>query len=591
MSSSAEQIKERLSVTDVIGSYIKVEKAGANFKARCPFHHEKTPSFFISPNRGSYYCFGCGMKGDIFSFVQEFEKVDFMGALKILAEKAGVEISQYDTKQKGEFDRMRSVMEEATKFFSKNFVANSSVQAYIKSRGLTEQTIKDWRIGFAKEDWRTLFEHLVAKRIDVNEIERVGLIKKGENSGYYDRFRSRIIFPLFDASGRVIAYSGRLFESENAKKNKQAGDAEAPKYLNSPDTPLFNKSETLYGYHKAKDGIRKWGYAVLVEGQMDLLMSHQNGFTNTIATSGTSLTRQHLEKIKKMTDNLMIVYDADNAGLKATLRAWTSALALGMDVKIAALPAGEDPASLLLKNKELFKEALQKSKHIIDYYLDIVIKEGLTERALWKQVETEVLPYVAAIDSSIDRAHFVSKINLKTGLSESSINDQLAKTKPIDFSDENKSSENDKVEPDLLAISSASSLKDKAVERLVGLMLWKKEKNEDDEMVSGIKSEIIRITSQNYFDKVFEQISERKDELIFQAEILYEGSKDIKEQINELLDNLEEDHLKSELAKSMGLLSQAEKKNEKNEALRLVNICKDISLKLSDLNNKRRNKK
>ncbi|KKP98393.1 MAG: primase protein [Candidatus Nomurabacteria bacterium GW2011_GWA1_36_15] len=272
INSPVQQIKERLSIEEIVSSYIKLEKAGANFKARCPFHNEKTPSFFVSPDRASYYCFGCGAKGDIFSFIEEFEGLDFKGALKILAERAGIPLVQYSKEKEGEKEKLYRAMEEATKFFEKNLAENKKILEYLKSRGLEEKTIGDFKIGFSLLDWRTLFEYLKSKGFSDKEIELAGLVKKTEK-GFYDRFRGRIMFPISDSSGRIIAFSGRIFED----------DGKSAKYLNSPDTPIFSKSAVLYGLDKAKESIRKNNFSILVEGQMDLILSHQAGFRNTVA--------------------------------------------------------------------------------------------------------------------------------------------------------------------------------------------------------------------------------------------------------------------------------------------------------------------
>ena len=259
MNSPVQKIKERLSIEDVVSSYIKLDQAGSNLKANCPFHNEKTPSFFVSPDRGSYYCFGCGAKGDIFSFVEEFEGLDFKGALKILANKAGVVLEQYNTEEESEKERLYRAMEEATKFYSQNLTKNEKAREYLKSRGLTENSIEDFRIGFAKDDWRELYNYLRSKNFTDKEIELAGLAKKSEK-GYYDRFRGRIMFPISDSSGRVIAFSGRLF----------IDDGKSAKYLNSTDTPIFSKSAVLYGLDKAKDSIRKNNFSILVEGQFEI---------------------------------------------------------------------------------------------------------------------------------------------------------------------------------------------------------------------------------------------------------------------------------------------------------------------------------
>ncbi len=290
MSTTVEQIKEKISIEELVGSYIELVKAGANFKARCPFHNEKSPSFFITPARGTFYCFGCGEKGDIFTFVEKFENQDFRGALKILADRAGVEIKREDPKVRDEREELFSALEQATLYFQRNLVKNTEALKYLHGRGITSKTMSEWRLGFAENDWRSLFENFSQKGFSPKVLEQAGLIKKTDK-GYYDRFRSRIIFPIADSSGRSIGFSGRIFGVED--------DA---KYLNSPETQLFKKSEILYGMDKAKLEIRKRDFALIVEGQMDLLMAHQAGTTNTIATSGTALTLEHLRLLRRLTN-------------------------------------------------------------------------------------------------------------------------------------------------------------------------------------------------------------------------------------------------------------------------------------------------
>lgn len=582
--SSSELIKERLNIADVVGSYIKLEKAGANYKAKCPFHGEKTPSFMVSPGRSSYYCFGCGAKGDIFTFVEEFEKVDFIGALKILAERAGIELEQFkgDNASKGEMDRLRSVLERSTVFYENNLKKNSlEARAYLLGRGLTEKMIEDWRIGWASNEWRVVQETLAAQGVDIKDMEEVGLVKRSEKGdGFYDRFRSRVMFPLFDASNRVIGYSGRLFG---------VPDTEGPKYLNSPETPLFNKSEVLYGFHKAKDGIRQWKYAILVEGQMDLLMCHQNGYTNAVATSGTSLTQEHLAKIKKLSDNLMIVYDADKAGLKATLRAWTAALSLGMDVKIAALPAGEDPASILLSNKEKFKEALKHSKHIIEYHLDMLSREKLEERKLWHAVETEVLPYVAAVQSAIDRSHFIATISLNTGIPESDLREQLKNTKPVDVDSAHTSAPSVSVSRKPLVQAEKKTSTGSVIERLIGIALLQKQKKNTD-LSEKIVSRIKEIVTEEEMAHVNDLMGTDSDVLIFEAEMLSGDEKNLEKDVEELLDELEDRNLKESLSLRMAELSVAERKGDKEAVQTLTNKFQEISMKIAKLNQKKNKK-
>ena len=370
----SKRIKERVNIVDIIGRYIKVTKAGINHKACCPFHNEKTPSFFISEQRQTFTCFGCGEKGDVIEFIQKYEHMDFKAALRMLFDMSGLPESDWtESKEKTKEEKERDEAKKRAgqslqlaiavyqKELKEDTVPSRKASAYLESRGLTKEMIDTWQIGYAPELWQFIETRVRGQDqfLKSADLLAAGLVKSSEKQPgqIYDFFRGRITFPIFDISGNPVGISARIV------------DLGEPKYLNSPDTVLFNKSSTLYGLHKAKDGIRKFKYALLVEGQMDLLLCHQEGFDNAIATSGTSLTEEHLRILKRHTHNLMLVYDADQAGLKATVRAWTLALAQGLEVKVAVLPRGEDPASLLLANKHAFAAALKNSMHVIEYVL------------------------------------------------------------------------------------------------------------------------------------------------------------------------------------------------------------------------------
>lgn len=418
MSSVTEQIKERLDIVDVLSSYIKVEKAGVNFKGKCPFHNEKTASFFISPSRQTFYCFGCGEKGDIFSFVEKFEGLDFRGALESLAKRAGVEIKSFEKEDRATADqkeRFFQIMEEATKFYEKKLLDTKIAAEYLKNRGISDSSIHDWRLGFAPDEWRSLHDYLTANNIKREEMLSVGLIKKVANEDkFYDTFRNRIVFPISDTAGRVIAFSGRAMRED--EKN--------PKYLNSPETKLFYKSEALHGFHLAKNYIRKIDYAVLVEGQMDLILSHQAGVANTVASSGTALTALHLKKIQKLSNRIIIAYDSDEAGEKAASKAATAALSLGMEAKIASLPEGEDPASVAKDDPEKWKDALRKSEHFIDFTL----RRSLGAKNPVKEVSTKVLPLMNFLKSEIEKAKYIKKISFEMGVPEEAVWNDFKKT-------------------------------------------------------------------------------------------------------------------------------------------------------------------
>lgn len=538
MSSTVEKIKERLGIADVIGTYMKLEKAGANFKGKCPFHNEKTPSFFVSTDRNSYYCFGCGVKGDIFSFVQEFERVDFIGALKILAERAGVEVERVNPETKNDRDMLFGALEHATFFFINNLVEGSPAKEYLKKRGLTEETIKEWRIGYVSDEWNSLGNYLKTKGISDVVMEKAGLIKKGEKGSYYDRFRGRIMFPLFDPSGRVIGFSGRILIDK---------DGEA-KYLNSPETELFNKSIVLYGYHKAKNEIRVKDYSILVEGQMDLLLSHQEGFKNTVASSGTALTVSHLEILKRISNKVMVVYDSDTAGLNASLKAWQSALSIGMDVKIAALPQGKDPADLIIEDKEKWKECLKASKHIIDFYLDALLTRGLDERKLGIAIQNNVLPYVRALESSIEQSHFISKIAHAANIKEDALWVELRKI-PLE--------EVQVPKEELVTLKEEKNISPLgAVERkILGLMLLKEEKK--SEGAQELRERLEDIFGKEKLAELVSKSAGYKDELVIEAEEYFADSIKGAMAVKELLAALDEEKWKALFAQKMNELSKA----------------------------------
>lgn len=555
MNSPVQQIKERLSIEEVVSSYIKLEKAGTNFKAKCPFHNEKTPSFFVSPDRGSYYCFGCSAKGDIFSFVQEFEGLDFKGALKILAEKANISLKDFDREKSGEKEILYKVMEESTKFFESNLVDSKDALLYLKNRGLNEKTIKDFRVGFANLEWRDLYNELKKKGFRDEDLETAGLIKKTEK-GYYDRFRGRIIFPISDSSGRVIAFSGRIF----------IDDGKSAKYLNSPETPIFNKASVLFGIDKAKESIRKNNFSILVEGQMDLILSHQAGYKNTVASSGTAMTSSLLSKeniinnlglISRISNNIVLAYDADKAGINASNRFTKIALSLGMDVKVADIPDGFDPADLISKvGVDAWKESIRNSKHFIEFILFKIIKDvGNDRRKLGREIKERLLPFVNELDSSIEKSHFVSLISNKTGIVESSLIEDLKKVEvelKLDKEDTKIAKEN--VEKKLR--------KDPIERRLLGIAFWQetqKEKTIDPEEIFSKLSEVI---------KIYENI---KEDLIFEAEEFYSSNENLKKDVKEMLLNIEEEYLNEKLLKKMIDLKNSKGTSEEKEILKDIN--------------------
>jgi DNA primase len=405
MSDSVERIKERLSIVDVVSPYVELQQAGKNFKGKSPFTNERTPSFYVSPDRGMYYCFSSSQGGDMFTFIQKMEGVDFKEALRILASKAGVELTPEDPKKRSERERLYDALEEATKFFEAYRDTNTDVLPYLEDRGVALETIAKWRIGYApgpsKYGWRELKEHLENKGFTRQELLKAGLIKGAEaGKEPYDVFRDRIMFPICDANAKVVAFSGRILSK----------DSEAPKYVNSPETELFNKSEILFGYDKAKQGIRHLDFSLVVEGQFDVVLSHQAGYTNAVAVSGTALTAHHVMLLQRLSNRVVLALDADKAGIAAVKRAAMIMLPRGMDIKVANMIGGKDPADMVREDVQKLRKIVGSAKPVVEYLLDILESQKKDERSFKLQVREEVLPLVAIIANKIDQDHFEGQI-------------------------------------------------------------------------------------------------------------------------------------------------------------------------------------
>ncbi len=433
MDSDVEKIKEKLSIVDVVGGYVTLQRAGANFRARCPFHKEKTPSFMVSPERGTYMCFGCNERGDIFSFVQKMDGVDFPTALKQLAERAGVELTRrsapHETREhKEKEERLKEVCEAATLFFIEQLKKRKDVLDYVHERGATPETIESWRIGYAPASWRDLCDHLEAKGITKQDIVDAGLAARsqkdeGSDARVYDRFRGRIMFPISDLSGHVVAFSGRFFEKMKDSKD----DGEPAKYVNSPETDLFKKSKILYGLDKAKGFIRKADCILLVEGQFDVVLSHQSGLPFAVAVSGTALTHEHLNLLSRFSKRLVLALDNDSAGLRAGLRSAAMAYAAGFDVKIPTIVGGKDPADMAKENPEHLRDAVRKSVTAVEFFLEALRPQARDERSYKQLVELQVLPLIAALQSKIDQEHFIAVVANKIGVSNDAVRLEVAK--------------------------------------------------------------------------------------------------------------------------------------------------------------------
>ncbi len=412
MATPVEQIKERLSILDVIGGYVELKRAGKSYKGKSPFTNEKTPSFYVSPDRGMYFCFSSQKGGDIFTFIQEMEGVDFKGALKILAERANVELTAEDPEKRSARETQYALLETASQYFFDEREARPLITEYIESRGVKEATVFAWKMGYAKDEWRALKTFLKEKGFTDEQMLNAGLIKHADQGKEpYDVFRDRIMFPLMDPSGRVVAFSGRTMKNETG----------IPKYVNSPETELFQKSEILYGYDKAKNGIRHYDFSLVVEGQFDLVLAHQAGYTNTVAVSGTALTSHHIMLLLRLSKKVVLALDADRAGISAVKRVALPMLQHGMDVKVAHMPDGQDPADVVRNDPLEFKHIVGKAVHVVEFFLGILKEHTTDERTYKLRVREEILPLLVAIDNRIDREHFEGIIAERIGATKDGI--------------------------------------------------------------------------------------------------------------------------------------------------------------------------
>ncbi|MFH1582429.1 MAG: DNA primase [bacterium] len=429
MENPIEEIKNRLDIVEVVGSYLKLQKTGINYRAVCPFHSEKKPSFFVSPTRQLWHCFGsCSEGGDIFKFVMKMEGVEFGDALRILAQKTGVELKRQSpeyAKLKSERERLYEICEWSAKFFEKQLQESKTgreAKDYLLKRGVTEESLRKWRVGYAPDVWQSLSDFLNSKNYKKEEMEKAGLALASEKGSLHDRFRGRIIFPIFDLNSQVIGFGGRVFKDKD--KNEVA------KYVNTPQTILYDKSRVLYGLDKAKLAIRKQDYCILVEGYVDVIMVSQAGFENVVATSGTALTPFQLKILKRYTENLYTAFDMDIAGDAATKRGIDLAQAQEFNIKVIILPEGSDPADMVSKDIKEWEKRVREGKSILDFYFETTFNRfDLNSSDGEKKIIKTLLPAIKKIPNIIIQSRWAGKLANKLGIKTEDVEQELRKIK------------------------------------------------------------------------------------------------------------------------------------------------------------------
>jgi len=566
LNSPIEEIKNRLDVVEVIGSYIKVHKTGANYRAVCPFHSEKKPSFFISPVRQIWHCFGCGAGHNMFDFVMKIEGVEFGDALRILAQKAGVELKKptaQDLAWQSERVRLYEICELATKFFEKQLEESKTgemARKYLLGRGLKEESLKKWRLGYAPDVWQSLSDFLTSRGYKKAEVEKAGLGLTSEKGSFYDRFRGRIIFPVFDFNSQVVGFGGRVFKEKDNK--------EIAKYVNTPSTLLYDKSRILYGLDRAKVEIRKKDNCVLVEGYMDCIMAHQSETLNTVATSGTALTPHQLKILKRYTENLTLGFDMDVAGDSATKRGIDLAQIQGFNIKVIRLPEGKDAAEIISKNPKEWEEALSNKRSIYDFYFESAFsnKDADTPDGK-KEISKILLPVIKKIPNQIEKSFWIQKLAKKLKVREEEVREELKKVKLEE--------EIFGLEPEEVANLPQKSRRDMLEERLLTMIL------KNPQSIESIEERLFSLFSAQSRE-VLEKLKKKEtpeseffNYLCLKAEVEEMEEKEILSEIEFCLKEIQFLDAKSKMGEMSKEIKKAEEENDGKKTGDLVQKFKD----------------
>lgn len=502
-----EDIKDKLDIGDVISRYVQLKKSGANLKGLCPFHSEKTGSFMVSPQKQIWHCFGCGLGGDVIGFLKQYENVEFREALEMAAELAGVELPTYKTssRDKSELDDLLKINEFTTSFFQKALTTSIVAQKYLADRGLSSQTIERWRIGFAPDSFDSLLHALQTKNVSLEQAVKAGVLVKSDNGKIFDRFRGRIIFPIYNGKGQVVAFTARILPGASEDQAK---------YINSPETILYNKSKLIFGLNFAKDAFREQAQAVIVEGQMDVISAHQSGFKNTVATSGTALTEDQLKTLKRYVKTIVFAFDNDEAGKKALWRGAQMALDLGFEVRVVDLRIAKDPDEIIRKSPRTWEKLISTSFRVIEYYLELARAQFEAGSLEQKQFITEqILPLVNKFSDPVKVDHYLQKISSDFGISEQALK-QVVIQKPNS-------------EPSLANFNMAANLEQESIwekEILGGLILFPQ--FVEFVRVEGLPAALISKELQEFFQKAIlgENLKDRKESLVRESIFMVESN-------------------------------------------------------------------
>jgi len=551
-----DEIRLRIDIEDLVGGYVQLKKAGRNLRGLCPFHGEKTPSFMVSPEKGIAYCFGCHQGGDIFKFIQLIENVSFNEAVKILADKANVVLPKELPKENNKRLKGMEINQTTVNFYEQELENNKKAKEYLLERGLTEQTIKAFRLGFAPDSFDRLKNYLLGKNFDKKDLIDASVVNQRSiaDQNIYDRFRNRLIFPIFDHQGNAVGFSGRII-----------GEGE-PKYLNSPETPAYNKSFILYGLNFAKESIKEKNTAIFVEGYMDVISAHQAGTKNAIATCGTALTPQQLKLIQRYTKNIAFCFDADAAGIEATFRAIELAQMSDLNIKIIILNGGKDPDECIKKNPDEWSKSVKNPVNVMDFYFAYALKrfdKNTIEDK--KQIIDFLLPLIKLYKTDFEKNEYLTRLALELKTDVRLLWNDLNKLNPKQTYGKQTANS----EPDLQAKRVFSR-----EEFLLGFIFYYPEMYDDvaNNLIDNIPIDPTTERFYNTLKKVY-----TRESSVNMSRIKEEFSEEDLEKINiysllidEFYPEFAEDSAKKEIRK---LIREINRKN-------IYNIQKDIELKI-----------
>ncbi len=570
--SPIEEIKNKLDIVDVVREYVNLEKAGTNYRAPCPFHFEKTPSFFVNPSRQIWRCFGgCNEGGDMFSFVMKVEGVEFKDALRTLASKAGVKLKKQNKEEETKKKILTDICEIATVFFQKQLGQSKKgqeVKKYLTQRKIKEDSIEKWRIGYAPVAKSSLSDYLIGEGYKRDDLIRAG-VSVGKNNYSFDRFRGRLIFPIFNLSGYPIGFGGRVVHKEDNRA----------KYVNTPSTELYDKSTILYGLNFAKNEVRKRDFVVIVEGYTDVILAHQEGYGYVVSSSGTTLTQKQIEIINRYTKKMFAAFDMDDAGSSATKKGISIALEKGFDVRVVMMPKGEDPADVISNNPKEWEKYIDGAKSVIDFYFqDVISRYDLNDPHQKGSAAKELLLEIKKIKNSIERSHFISKLATILRVSEESIMEEMNKMTVGEIDGVETAKEKDKSNEKM-------SRRELLEERIFCIALHKKEciVNISEEELSLFKKETQNILQYLKNDK--KELEEKEKDILNYFSLLpfFQTDCNPEEEIRRCIKEIQKEDIKNKLKEIEIDMKIAEENNDEKKEEELTSKFKEYSKKIMDL--------